>query len=191
MKSTRQAACAAIAAMALSLPLLTNAAQVQLSVATEPGSVLPGGMSVVTVSASYSGTDLLLGGAFSLDFDARLLEVMDVTLMAPRDIAGTIGSVQTVGDVGTLAGVGFASFSGIGGSFEFARITFRALGPTGLSPLTASDADDLIYAWASESLQPVTVLGATNVMSVVPEPASMLMMLMGVGVVALYARRGR
>jgi PEP-CTERM motif len=191
MKMTRQAAYAAIAALALSLPLLTNAAQVQLSVQAGSSSVLPGGTSVVTVSASYGGTDLLLGGAFSLDFDARLLEVVDVRLIAPRDIAGTTGSVQTAGDVGTLAGVGFASFSGVGGTFEFAAITFRALGPSGVSTLAAFDADDLIYAWASESLQPVTVLGGSNVISVVPEPASMLLMLMGVGAIALSVRWGR
>ena len=191
MKKIRLAASAAAAALALSLPLLTQAAQVQLSVLTEPNPVLPGETSVVTVQASYDGADLLLGGAFSLDFDARLLEVVDVTLIAPRDIAGTTGSVEMAGDIGTVAGVGFASFSGVGGTFAIAAVTFRALGPLGTSPLTAFDADDLIFAWASESLQPVTVLGASNTISVVPEPASLLMLLVGAGVIGLSTRRRR
>jgi PEP-CTERM motif len=193
MKKIRLAASAAAAALALSLPLLTQAAQVQLSVLTEPNPVLPGETSVVTVQASYDGTDLLLGGAFSLDFDARLLEVVDVTLIAPRDIAGTTGSVEMAGDIGTVAGVGFASFSGVGGTFEIAAVKFRAIGPLGASTLTAYDADDVIFAWASESLQPVTVLGASNAISVsvVPEPASMLMLLVGAGVIGLSTRRRR
>ncbi len=191
MNKIRSAAFAALAALALTLPMVAQAAQVQLSVVTEPGVIRPGETSVVTVLAGYSGTDLLLGGAFSLDFDARLLEVVDVRLDAPRDIAGTIGLVETVGDIGTIAGVGFASFSGMGGTFEFAAITFRALGPSGVSSLTAIDADDPIYAWASESLQPVTVFGATNLISVVPEPASMLMLPLGLGVIGLSIRRRR
>lgn len=180
----------AAAALALSLPLLAQAAQVQLAVLTAPNPVLPGETSVVTVQARYDGTDLLLGGAFSLDFDARLLEVVNVTLIAPRDIAGTTGSVEMAGDIGTVAGVGFASFGGVGGAFDIAAITFRAVGPLGTSPLTAFDADDLIFAWASESLQPVTVLGASNMISVsvVPEPASLLMLLMGLGVIGLSTR---
>ena len=188
MKKIRLAASAAAAALTLSLPLLTQAAQVQLSVSTGPAPILPGETSVVTVLASYDGTDLLLGGAFSLDFDARLLEVVDVTLIAPRDIAGTTGSVKTVGDIGTIAGVGFASFGGVGGNFEFASITFRALGPPGISFVSAFDADDLIYAWASESLQPVTVLGASNTISVVPEPTSVLMLIMGLAAIGLSSR---
>jgi hypothetical protein len=168
-----------------------QAAQVQLSVAAEPESLLPGETALVTVMASYTGTDLLLGGAFSLDFDARLLEVVSVTLKAPRDIAGTTGTLATNGDVGTVAGVGFASFTGVGGSFEFAAVTFRALGSQGVSTLTVTDADDLIYAWASESLQPVSVLGATDTISVVPETETMLMLLMGMGVIGLHARRVR
>ncbi len=194
MKKPRWIASAAVpvlAALALSLPVAAQAAQVQLSVAAEPESLLPGETALVTVMASYAGTDLLLGGAFSLDFDARLLEVVNVTLKAPRDIAGTTGLVETLGDAGTIAGVGFASFGGVGGSFEFATITFRALGPLGASSMTVFDADDLIYAWASESLQPVTVLGGSNTITVVPEPASMLMLLMGLGVVGRSAlRRG-
>jgi hypothetical protein len=191
MKKLPSITSAAAAALALSLPLLAQAAQVQLAVLTAPNPVLPGETSVVTVQGRYDGTDLLLGGAFSLDFDARLLEVVNVTLIAPRDIAGTTGSVEIAGDIGTVAGVGFASFGGVGGAFDIADITFRAVGPLGISPLTAFDADDLIFAWASESLQPVTVLGASNTISVVPEPASLLMLLVGAGVIGLSTRRRR
>jgi hypothetical protein len=182
---------ATLLTVALALPLAATAANVELSLTPQDSEMFPGQTSFIDLIASYDGTDLLLGGAASLTYDASILEVMGVTLHAPSDVAGTSGTVSVSGDVGTISTIGFATFVGVSGAFTLATIEFQALSP-GVSVLTPFDADDLIFNWASSSFEPVSVSGVTGTVAVVPEPATWALFGGGLSAVLMgLRRRGR
>ena len=179
--------CAGVTAI---LPLQVLAANVQLGINPLHSNVALNDSTFVDVTATYDGTDKLLGGAFSLSFDNSVLSLVNVILKAPTDVAGTVGTVQAVSNLSTLSGVGFASFVGIGGSFSVATLEFKGI-KGGVANLTLVDAQDPVFTWASESLAPVNVQGAMGSIAVVPEPASMALLLAGLGVVGTLASQRR
>ena len=179
---------AAALAATLALPLPVLAGNVQLSFVPPADRILAYGQSTfVDVVASYDGTDVLIGGAIGVTFDASLLQVLSVVLRAPSDVAGTVGTVSTVGNVGMISPIGFASFVGVAGTFNFATIEFNAMNTPGVSALTAYDANDLIYNWASAS--PVTVLSTAGSITVVPEPATWITLAGGLAGLLIALRR--
>ena len=179
-------------ALALLLPLQALAATVTLGITPADTMLAPGGRGFVDIVGSHDGADKLLGGAFSLHFRADLLQVLDVSLKAPSDVAGSTGSVVLNGSEGLLSGVGFASFSGVTGSFTLARIEFQAIGaPGSVGALQVVDGADPVYAWANESFEAVDVLGGVGSISIsaVPEVPAACLLLAGLACVA--ARRPR
>lgn len=178
------------AGLTATLPLQVLAANVQLDINPLHSTVGLNDSTFVDVTATYDGTDKLLGGAFSLSFDNSVLSLASVILKAPTDVAGSLGAVQVVGNLSTLSGVGFASFIGVGGSFSIATLEFKTL-RGGVSNLTLVDAQDPVFTWASESLTPVNVQGTLGTVSAVPEPASMALLLAGLGVVGTVASQRR
>jgi hypothetical protein len=156
MKSLRSAT------FVLMLPLHCLAAGVSLGVTPLTSVLAPGESTFVDLVGTYDGADRLLGGAVSLSFRADLLEVLNVTLRAPSDVAGTTGSVVLNGSDGLVSGIGFATFAGVAGTFNLARIEFRATGAGGTSPLQAFDAVDPVYAWVNESFEIVSVTSAQS-----------------------------
>jgi hypothetical protein len=185
-----------LAAVAASLMLLSPpslAANVNIQVVPTPATLQAGGTSFVDLIATYDGADVLLGGAISLTFRADMFEVVNVTLQAPSDISGSIGTVQIAGQNGTVSSIGFASFEGIGGTFNLATIEFRSLGPTGISPLMAFDPAGPVFVWVNASLEPVSVTSTPSslVVSAVPEPRTAGLWLVGVGAIAMATRRRR
>ena len=178
------------AGLTVTLPLQVLAANVQLDINPLHSTVGLNDSTFVDVTATYDGTDKLLGGAFSLSFDNSVLSLVNVILKAPTDVAGTLGTVQAVSNLSTLTGVGFASFVGIGGSFTIASLEFKTL-RGGVANLALVDAQDPVFTWASESLTPVKVQGTLGTISAVPEPASMALLLAGLGVVGTVASQRR
>jgi len=169
--------------------LQSIAAIVDVSVEPHTSVAAPGQSVFVNLVANYSGSDLLLGGAISLSFRADLLEVKNVTVTAPHDVAATTGSVSIDNQQATLVGIGFSTFAGASGAFELATIELKARGPLGSSALTPVDALDPIFAWASETLQSITVVGQSGSVTIVPEPNAFIMLFAGLSLLLAAARR--
>lgn len=81
-----------------------------------------------------------LGGAANLSFDPSVIQVVNVSLKAPQDIGGMTGAIDNI--LGTITGIGFASFNGVRGDFSLATVEFQGVGP-GTSQLNVTDAKDL------------------------------------------------
>ncbi len=177
--------------LAVTIPMNCLAASVNISVSPSDTSILQGASTFVDLVGSYDGTDRLLGGAVSLNYRADLLEVVSVTLRAPSDVAGTTGTVTTIGSSGTVSGIGFASFVGVTGTFSIATLEFRSLGAVGISPLTAFDPGDPVYVWVNEAFDTVGVTSSPSsiTVSAIPEPQALAMMLAGLIGVATAVRR--
>lgn len=175
------------------LPLHCVAASVSLGLTPLTPVLAPGDSTFVDLVGSYDGTDRLLGGAVNLSFRADLLEVLSVVLRAPRDVAGTTGSVVLNGSDGLVSGIAFATFAGVAGTFDLARIEFRATGDGGSSPLFAFDASDPVYAWINESFESVDVTSALSEIrvSAVPEAGGAATLLAGLMLLASVAYRRR
>lgn len=144
----------------------------------------------IDLVGSYTGSGNLLGGAVSLSFDPSVLQVVNVTLKAPQDISGKTGVIDNA--LGTIKGIGFASFAGVSGNFNLATVEFHGVG-AGISQLNVTDANDLIYAWVNDVSggQVVNFSGMNGSVTVaaVPEPETWAMLLAGLGLVGFSARR--
>ncbi len=181
------------AVLAIVLHTQGRTATVNVSISPTPASVIAGQNSFVDLIGTYDGVDRILGGAISLNFRADLLEVVGVTLRAPSDVGGSTGNVVQAGANGTVNAIGFASFAGVTGTFNLATIEFRALGPIGVSVLTAFDPGDPVFVWVNEGSQLVTVTSTPSMLEVspIPEPATYTLWLLGLGglIGASLARR--
>jgi hypothetical protein len=129
-----------------------------------------------------------VGGAVNLSFDSNVVEVENIVLKAPKDVAWSNGIEST----GNVTGIGFASFAGVSGTFTLATVEFKGIG-LGLSPITLTNANDPTFEWANDSFESVNVLGTTGTISVsaVPEPETWAMLLSGAGLVSFVAKRRR
>ena len=177
--------------LGLMIPLQCLAANVDVSVNPNETTMLPGDSTFVDLVGNYDGTDKLLGGAVSLSYRADLLEVLGVTLRAPSDVAGTVGSVVVSGDSGTVSGIGFASFAGVAGIFNIATVEFRSLGVSGISTLTAFDPGDPVYVWVNEAFDTVSFTSSPGsiTVSAIPEPETVALMLAGLAALRVAVRQ--
>jgi hypothetical protein len=180
------------AVLALGLHATCGAATVQLSLSPSFSAVATGTTLSVDLLGTYDGSGNVLGGAVDLSFDAQLLQLASVTLVALHDVAGTTGSLTTNGRQGMLHGLSFATFDGVHGTFKIGTVDFIALASTGLSELVLSDAADPVFVWANEAAEKVTVLEAHGSVLVgqVPEPSTAGMLAVGlVPLFGLWQRR--
>lgn len=166
------------------LPLQCLAANVNISLNPSAATLTFGDHAFVDIVGTYDGIGKLLGGAISLNYRADMLQVVGVTLKASSDVGGTVGSVLVSGTSGTVSGIGFATFSGVTGTFDLATVEFMALGTSGNGILSAFDPGDPVYAWVNEVFDSVSVISTPTsiTVSAVPEATSMAMLLAGLGV---------
>jgi len=177
-------------ALALTFPAQAMAADVQVRVNPQTSVVNLQDSLLIDIVGNYVDGGNVLGGAFDLSFDPSVLQVVNVTLTAPQDIAGTNGTVDNV--LGKVGRVGFASFNGVVGDFDLATIEFKAVG-AGTTQLSVADSNDLVFVWANDVSggQVVNFIGVNGSASVVavPEAETYAMMLAGLGLVGFAASR--
>jgi hypothetical protein len=148
----------------------------------------------VTPGASFSlkvrgdaFSDSLVGGGFNLGFDPALLSLDSVAInTALWEFAPAAGAINNA--TGKLSDVAFNSFlNSPTGGFEAATLNFTAKAAgTGMVTLSASPS----FPFANTGAEVVAVtFGSAQVTAAVPEPASLAMMLLGLGVLPLVLRR--
>lgn len=170
----------------------SSAVEVRLSIEAVPPSAATPLQQVTQVWADYAGTDRLVGGAVTVGFDPARLQLLQVELLAPQDVAGSTGTwLAGAGGTAFVAGIGFASFDGAGGRFALARLTWAVQQPLAGTTLTVSDAADPVFAWASDSLAPLDIVGGTLGLNAVPEPASAVLLLAALPCLAWRLRHRR
>lgn len=190
MKTHTFAALATAALLAIGLPLQALAAEptIQIDVSPQTSEFLNGSTRWVDLIGSYIGDGNILGGAATLSFDASKLQVLNVMVTAPSDVASQVGTIDNT--AGTVTGIGFATFMGVKGTFNFAKIEFMAIG-AGVANLSLADANDPVFVWVNEAIELPTYIKTSSSLSVtaVPEPASLALLLAGLGAVGFVARR--
>lgn len=148
-------------------------------------SVGPGdAFSLKVLGTAFS--DTVVGGGFNLSFNAAMLSldsvVINTALWEFAPITGTINNLA-----GTLSDVAFNTFANSPtGNFEAATLNFTAKAP-GLSALTLSESNS--FPFANLNADVITVAYAAGQVNVVPEPATVLTMLLGLGLLPLLLRR--
>jgi len=174
-------------ALAALLPFQAQAAgSVSFSLVPQDSVIDIGETLLVDLIGTYIGDGVIVGGAANLGFDSSILEVLNVTLQAPKDIAESTRVIDNV--AGTVSGIGFASIVGVTGSFTLATVEFQAKS-AGLASLVLSNANDDIYVWANGLGDEIQFNGATGSITAVPEPEAYALMLAGLGLVGFAARR--
>lgn len=105
---------------------------------------------VLQVFGEYIGSARLLSGAFNLEFDPAAVSITSVAIAAGLgDIASSNGSIDNLG--GSVLEVGFASFSGVTGSFLLATVNLNVL-HSGTTQLNLSDANSPVFTWTNSDV---------------------------------------
>ncbi|MDN3922116.1 cohesin domain-containing protein [Roseateles violae] len=145
---------------------------------------LPEAFSLKVMGSAF--TDDLVGGGFNVSFDASKLSLTSVTInTALWEFAPLTGTIDNV--AGTLSGVAFNSFLNTPtGNFEAATLNFssKAAGSSMVS-LNASPT----FPFANLAAEQVDVSFGSAQVTAVPEPATALSMLLGLGLLPLLSRR--
>jgi hypothetical protein len=164
-----------VVAAAVSASLNVEAASVNFSM--DPSSSTINGLGQtfsVNILGDFNPDDVenLLGGALDLHFDSSVLNVVSVNVTAPQDIAVNGGAINNV--AGVVDTMGFSTFAGVNGNFNFATVEFMTVG-LGNSALTLADANDLVFNFYSDKApfgEAVSVNATGANVSVVPLPAA-------------------
>jgi len=172
-----------------------QAATVDISVEPVGPQATVGDSLAIQLVGNYGGPEFLLGGALNLTFDPTIIAVDDVTV-APATGSFDFSNGVVDNSAGTVTGIGFASFTGLNGSFIIATINLTAIAP-GAGLLVLSDANDLIFTWTNsdysvspfgDSVTPQFTGGSITV-APVPLPLPFLLLAAGMTGLGFSARR--
>jgi len=178
-------ACAAAAVMALSLPAAATDAVLGTSASPDPA--LVGGSVSVTVSVA----DIVdvYAWQFSLLFDPSVLQASSMTAGSFLSAAGPTlfvpGTIDNVtGRIGFVIETIQGLAPGVSGSGSLVSVGFDVVG-VGSSPLSFGN-----VLFLDSLLQDIPILVEAGSVTAVPEPASLLLMALGVaGLLAAQRRR--
>jgi hypothetical protein len=176
--------CAAACAALLALPATADTAV--LGATGSPDPALVG--APLNVAVSIDGIADLYAWQFSLLFDPAVLQVSSVSAGSFLSAAGPTffvpGSIDnTLGRIGFVIETIQGASPGVSGSGTLAQVSFDVVG-AGTSALNFSN-----VVFLDSALQDISVLVQAGTVTAVPEPASML--LMALGVAGLLAARRR
>lgn len=173
------AACAVLSSAAVAAP--------ELVVTPASQTVMLG--DTVTVDVMSTGfADAVVGGGFDFSYDASVLSLTGISFGPEWDpLASSAGTHDAV--AGTVTGLFFNTFTGSPtGSFLNATLSFKAIG-LGSSAITL--AANPLFPFANLAAEEVPFSVASGTVQAVPEPATVSLLLAGVGVMGWMARRQR
>lgn len=191
MKHLRHLRKFTLTALALASLCTTAAASGSLVIAPGVSSVTAGDSFAVQVRGS-SFTDNVVGGGFSLSFDAALLSLSSVVVDAAEwDFNRSPGTIDNVG--GMLSNVWFNAFADPlpTGNFQVATLNFVAKA-AGTSTLALMGSPD--FPFANDLVEVVSVsygTGRVDIAAAVPEPATWASLALGLALLPMVRRRMR
>lgn len=173
------ATCALLSSTALAAPelVVTPASQVVMLGDT------------VTVDVMSTGfADAVVGGGFDFSYDASVLSLTGISFGPEWDpLASNAGTHDAA--AGTVTGLFFNTFTGSPtGTFLNATLSFKAIG-LGTSAITL--AANPLFPFANLAAEEVPFGVINGSVQAVPEPATVSLLLAGVGVMGWMARRQR
>jgi hypothetical protein len=142
---------------------------------------------VFSVDVMASGfADAVVGGGFDFSYDTAVLSLQGVSFGPEWDpLASNAGTHDAT--TGAISGLFFNTFTGSpAGSFLTATLSFRAIG-LGTSALTVTA--NPLFPFANLAAEEVPFDVASGSVTAVPEPATMGLLLAGLGVVGVMGGR--
>lgn len=129
----------------------------------------------------------IVGGGFNLSFDPTVLRLDGMTIPSSWEFFRSTGLLDPAS--GTVTDVSFNTFGNPkAGDFLAATLNFTAVG-AGTSRVQLSPSTPYVFADVDVNQVNPSFGSATVNVSAVPEPASLALLLAGVGVVAMTRRR--
>lgn len=175
-----------LAIIFISLSAITNVSAAIVSFSPPSASVLVGQNFSLDIMGNFPGSEAIDGGGLNLSFAPLIVNVTGVTVNeALFEFSPSPGSINNA--AGTVSDIIFNSFANTPtGNFLIATVNFTATG-AGNSVLTLTESSLNPFALSG---MPVPVTFATgSVVSSVPLPAGIWLMLSGVGLLGWKFRR--
>lgn len=167
---------------------IASAQAATVSFSPSSKTVIAGRPFSMNIMGSFLPGEAIEGGGLNMSFSPSALSVSNVrintTLFDFYSLPGTINNAA-----GTISGMVFNTFAGASGNFLIATVDFMALG-TGTSNLLLSQSS--LNPFSSASAGPslsVTYLPASIVVTAVPVPAAIWLLVSGMGLMGLGCKK--